>query len=99
MLPDPSAVHAPSPIECLQPRYSNAVLRITPFVVPNCFAINSLVSMRALGFVLGVALWLPVHAQTRVDPKAISIYPFTGQRGTTFLATVRGNGLQGASSA
>src|SRR5262245_25201230 len=34
----------------------------------------------------------------RVEPKAVSVYPFVGQRGTTFTAGVRGNGLRGASS-
>ena len=28
------------------------------------------------------------------DPRAVSVHPFTGQRGTTFSATVRGNNLK-----
>jgi len=32
------------------------------------------------------------------EPKLSSVYPFTGQRGTTFTATVRGTGLHGATS-
>jgi hypothetical protein len=35
----------------------------------------------------------------RIDPRIISIHPFTGQRGATFTAMVRGTGLRGASSA
>jgi hypothetical protein len=38
-------------------------------------------------------------AQPRSEPRAISIHPFTGQRGTTFIATVRGSGLGGARAA
>jgi hypothetical protein len=34
----------------------------------------------------------------RVDPRAVSVHPFVGQRGTTFTAVVRGNGLRGATS-
>jgi hypothetical protein len=34
----------------------------------------------------------------RVEPRAVSVHPFVGQRGTTFTAVVRGNGLRGASS-
>ena len=55
--------------------------------------------MRALWAVIGVVLSLPAGAQPRVEPRAISIHPFTGQRGTTFIATVRGSGLSGASAA
>src|SRR5262245_8103391 len=36
-------------------------------------------------------------AQSRVDPRILSIYPFTGQRGSTVEAKVRGNALMGAS--
>ncbi len=36
-------------------------------------------------------------AQTRVDPRVLSMHPFTGQRGTTLHAKVRGKGLTGAS--
>ncbi len=32
------------------------------------------------------------------EPKIVSIYPFTGQRGTTFTVTVRGNGLHDANA-
>src|SRR5688572_5997559 len=42
---------------------------------------------------------LPAGAQPREDPRAISIHPFTGQRGTTFIATVRGSALAGTSAA
>ena len=38
-------------------------------------------------------------AQVRVDPRILSVYPFTGQRGTAFYATARGEGLAGASGA
>src|SRR6185295_18516841 len=57
--------------------------------------------MRPLWVVLIVAvmLSLPAGAQPREDPRAISIHPFTGQRGTTFTAMLRGNGLAGASAA
>ena len=34
----------------------------------------------------------------RVEPRAVSVHPFVGQRGTTFTAVVRGNGLRGATS-
>src|SRR5581483_6952409 len=53
--------------------------------------------MRALPLVLGALACLPAGAQQRGDPKAVSIHPFTGQRGTVFTATVRGTGLAGAS--
>jgi hypothetical protein len=33
-----------------------------------------------------------------VDPKVVSVYPFTAQRGATFTATVRGNGLRDATA-
>jgi hypothetical protein len=56
--------------------------------------------MRALCAVVGIVFSLPAaNAQSRPDPRAISIHPFTGQRGTTFIATVRGSGLTGASAA
>src|SRR5262245_40505498 len=38
-------------------------------------------------------------AQQRVEPRAISIQSFTGQRGTTFTAVVRGTGLAGTTAA
>ncbi|MBI4906053.1 MAG: DVUA0089 family protein [Acidobacteria bacterium] len=43
-------------------------------------------------------LSLAASAQTRVDPRALSIHPFTGQRGTTFTAKLRGTNLAGASA-
>ena len=55
--------------------------------------------MRALWVLVAVVLGVPVAAQTREDPRAISIHPFTGQRGATFTATVRGSGLAGATAA
>jgi hypothetical protein len=59
--------------------------------------------MHALRPVLAVVLCLSAAAQSRpdakVDPRIISIHPFTGQPGTTFTATVRGNGLRGATTA
>jgi hypothetical protein len=60
-----------------------------------CDKLNPMYSLWA---VLGVIVLLPVGAQPREDPRAISIHPFTGQRGTTFIATVRGSGLKGASA-
>jgi hypothetical protein len=58
--------------------------------------------MRALWAVC-IVLSLPAFAQRRAaggnDPRATSIYPFVGQRGTTFTAIVRGNGLAGATAA
>lgn len=48
---------------------------------------------------VGVVFSVPAGAQPREDPRAISIHPFTGQRGTTFIATVRGSGLGAASAA
>jgi hypothetical protein len=53
--------------------------------------------MHSLGLMLGAVVCLSAHAQPH-DPKAISIFPFTGQRGTTFTATVRGNELKGATA-
>jgi hypothetical protein len=55
--------------------------------------------MRVLWPVLAIVVSLPASAQPRTDPHATSIHPFTGQRGSTFLATVRGSGLAGASTA
>jgi len=49
------------------------------------------------GYVLGGSA--AALAAARVDPRALSVHPFTGQRGATFLATVRGNGLGQATSA
>jgi hypothetical protein len=55
--------------------------------------------MRAFWVAVGIVLSQPIGAQQREDPRAISIHPFAGQRGTTFIATVRGNGLAGARAA
>ena len=55
--------------------------------------------MRPLWVVFGLALSVSAGAQPREDPRAISIHPFVGQRGTTFSATLRGSGLTGASAA
>src|SRR5579872_1036052 len=54
--------------------------------------------MRALWATVVAVLSLSAFAQTRTDPRAISIHPFVGQRGTTFVATLRGSGLAGASA-
>src|ERR1041384_101276 len=55
--------------------------------------------MRPLWVVVVLLSCLPADAQPREDPRAISVHPFTGQRGTTFTATLRGSGLTGASAA
>src|SRR5262249_55078136 len=55
--------------------------------------------MRACWAAVGVVFLLASNAQSRQDPKALSIHPFTGQRGSSFVATVRGSGLEGASAA
>ena len=55
--------------------------------------------MRPLWVVAALTLCIPAGAQPREDPRAISIHPFIGQRGTTFSATLRGTGLAGASAA
>src|SRR5438094_806553 len=55
--------------------------------------------MRRLCVWIAVVCCFTAGAQTREDPRAISIHPFTGQRGATFLATVRGGGLAGSSAA
>ena len=66
--------------------------------------------MQDLLRVAGLALWLALALSTaaapglseagkaRVDPKVLSLHPFVGQRGTTFVTTVRGNGLSAATS-
>ncbi len=54
--------------------------------------------LRVVGL-LAIVASLPAIAQPRIDPHATSIHPFAGQRGTTFIATVRGSGLAGASIA
>src|SRR6266536_3760603 len=60
---------------------------------------DKLLSMRPLWIVVAVLSSWPAGAQPREDPRAISIHPFTGQRGTTFIVTVRGSGLAAASAA
>ena len=56
--------------------------------------------MRVLSLIPGaILLALPAAPQSRTDPRIISIHPFTGQPGTTFVATARGSGLAGASAA
>ncbi len=55
--------------------------------------------MRVLLTALAVFVCLPAALQSAADPKAASIHPFTGERGTVFTATVRGAGLAGARSA
>src|SRR5262245_27409223 len=45
-----------------------------------------------------LAMACVASAQSRTDPRASSIECFTGQRGTTFVATVRGTGLTGATA-
>src|SRR5215472_14423405 len=54
--------------------------------------------MRALWAAVAAVLSLSAYAQSRTDPRAISIHPFVGQRGTTFVATLRGSGLTGANA-
>ena len=51
--------------------------------------------MRPLWVVAAFALSVPAVAQPREDPRAISIHPFVGQRGSIFFATLRGSGLSG----
>src|SRR4051812_10168830 len=55
--------------------------------------------MRVLWTMFALVVCLPAGAQPRTDPLVTSIHPFTGQPGATFIATVRGSGLAGASSA
>src|SRR5947208_14948800 len=55
--------------------------------------------MRPLWVVVALVCCLVAGAQPRPEPRAVSIHPFTGQRGATFTATVRGSGLAGASMA
>lgn len=54
--------------------------------------------MRVLWPLLAYGVCLSAATPSRVDPKIISIYPFTGQKGTTLVAVARGVGLQGASA-
>jgi hypothetical protein len=51
--------------------------------------------MRVLSPALAILVCLPAALQSAADPKATSIHPFTGQRGSAFIATVRGTGLAG----
>ena len=44
------------------------------------------------------ALAPPKIPDTPGEPKVLSVYPFTGQRGAAFTATVRGNGLRDATA-
>jgi hypothetical protein len=44
------------------------------------------------------AVGAPQARKPRVDPRMVSAHPFVGQRGTTFVATVRGTGLRGATA-
>jgi hypothetical protein len=55
--------------------------------------------MRVLVPALALLVCLPAAPQSSADPKASSMHPFTGRRGTTFTATVRGSGLAGATAA
>jgi hypothetical protein len=55
--------------------------------------------MRVCCLVIAGLLSSLAHAQTRPDPKATSLHPFVGQRGTTFTVTVRGAGLAGVTGA
>jgi hypothetical protein len=55
--------------------------------------------MRVLLPALAFLFCLPATPQSRTDPRMISIHPFTARLGTTFLATVRGSGLAGATAA
>ena len=57
------------------------------------------VPSRRLLWLVPAFLAMPATSQSRVDPKALSIYPFTGQGGTTFTATMRATGLGGAANA
>ncbi|MEX2264828.1 MAG: hypothetical protein WD696_22935 [Bryobacteraceae bacterium] len=62
--------------------------------------------MRSLWLVFSLAGYIfagGIAAQTtpkarvaRIEPKALSVHPFTGQRGATFVMAVRGNGLREA---
>src|SRR5262249_25655973 len=54
--------------------------------------------MRPLWAVAALTLSVSAGAQPREEPPALSIHPFVGQGGTTFVATVRGSGLAGAAA-
>src|SRR5216683_1182793 len=53
--------------------------------------------MQPLSVVVAAMFCLAAGAQPREDPRVVSIHPFTGQRGATFIATVRGSGLAAVS--
>jgi len=55
--------------------------------------------MRVLLSALAIVVCTSAAPPPRADPKLVSIHPFTGQRGKTFTAIVRGSGLAGASTA
>src|SRR4051812_33527549 len=66
----------------------------------NMLAIyGKLSSMHPFRVVIAMLFCLAAGAQPREDPRLVSIHPFTGQRGATFIATVRGSGLAAASGA
>src|SRR5436190_5762413 len=48
--------------------------------------------------ILGGGVSTAATADAPVDPKLVSMYPFTLQRGATLAATVRGNGLREATA-
>ena len=54
--------------------------------------------MRIRSLMIAGLFCMCAAAQPRVDPKLLSIHPFTGKPGSTFVATVRGSGLSGAQS-
>jgi hypothetical protein len=54
--------------------------------------------MRPLWVVVALSLSVQAGAQPREEPRAISIHPFVGQRGATYVATLRGSGLRGATA-
>jgi hypothetical protein len=54
--------------------------------------------MRAHLIVIAVLVAVCASAESATEPRAISIHPFLGQRGTTFTATVRGSGLAGSTA-
>src|SRR5688572_30852399 len=55
--------------------------------------------MRVFAPAIAVLVCLPAAAQSRVDPRIVSMHPFTGQKGTNFSLNARGIGLAGAVSA
>jgi len=60
---------------------------------------GKLSSMHPFRVVIAALFCLAAGAQPQEDPRLVSIHPFTGQRGATFIATVRGSGLADASGA